>query len=82
MKASQRLVKHLRDCLVYFVGGIFKGDFYNMSLQDLCLMGFLVIYNCCCSFLLIPLTIISACMEPGRRDKPVFDIKCFLSHSP
>ena len=48
-----------------------------MSLQDLCLMGFLVIYNCCCSFLLIPLTIISACMEPGRRDKPVFDIKCF-----
>ena len=51
--------------------------FYNMSLQDLCLMGFLVIYNCCCSFLLIPLTIISACMEPGRRDKPVFDIKCF-----
>ena len=56
--------------------------FYNMSLQDLCLMGFLVIYNCCCSFLLIPLTIISACMEPGRRDKPVFDIKCFLSHSP
>ena len=50
--------------------------------STVCLLGFLVIYNCCCSFLLIPLTIISACMEPGRRDKPVFDIKCFLSHSP